>query len=229
MPNRRRPIPAAFPLTLALTLALTVAGGGGTPLPGPAMAQGTGQGMAQGADPSQLAPIEAYLDGLRSLHGRFLQIGADGRQSQGEFWLQRPGRMRFQYDPPSPLLLVAGHGLVVFHDGQLGQTSNIPLGTTPLGLLLADRIRLSGDVTATDFRHLPGQYQLTLTRTAKPQDGSLSLVLADSPLALRSWTVTDAQRQQTRVSLFDTKAGGGFDQGLFSYVDPGALGSDALP
>ncbi len=69
--------------------------------------------------------------------------------SGGTAWLERPGRMRFQYDPPSPFLLVGGHGLLVFHDSQLEQTSNIPLDRTPLGLLLRDNLKLSGDVTVT--------------------------------------------------------------------------------
>src|SRR5262245_26984965 len=76
-------------------------------------------------DRADLARIETYLDGLRSLKARFLQVAPNGAIAQGEAWLERPGRMRFQYDPPSPLLLVAGHGLVVFHDKALNQTTNI--------------------------------------------------------------------------------------------------------
>ena len=82
-------------------------------------------------DRADLARIEAYLNGIVSLKARFLQVAPNGATSAGVAWLERPGRMRFQYDPPSPLLLVAGHGLVVFHDAQLNQTSNIPLSRTP--------------------------------------------------------------------------------------------------
>ena len=66
-----------------------------------------------------------------TLKAHFLQVAPNGAISQGTAWLDRPGRMRFQYDPPSPLLLVAGHGLVVFHDKSLNQTSNIPLSAGP--------------------------------------------------------------------------------------------------
>ena len=89
------------------------------------------------------------------------------RSAEGTAWLDRPGRMRFQYNPPSPLLLVAGHGLVVFHDKALNQTSNIPIGQTPLGILLADHVRLQGDVTVTGLQRLPGQIQVSLVRTAR--------------------------------------------------------------
>ena len=119
--------------------------------------------------------------------------------------------MRFQYDPPSPLLLVAGHGLVVFHDKSLNQTSNIPLGRTPLGILLADHVRLQGDVTVTGMQRLPGQIQVSLVRTASAGDGTLTLIFADNPLTLRQWTVLDAQRQETRVTLYNVETGGQFD------------------
>ena len=169
------------------------------------------------ADRADLGRIEAYLNSLKTLHARFIQVAPNGLVSRGQAWLERPGRMRFQYDPPSPLLLVAGHGRVVFHDSALNQTSDIPLSRTPLGILLADNIRLSGEVTVTDITRSEGQIQVSLTRTAAPADGSLILTFVDNPLTLRQWTVIDAQRQQTRVTLYDITLGGEFDQRLFSF------------
>lgn len=171
-------------------------------------------------DRADLARIQTYLDGLRTLKARFLQVGSNGATAGGTAWLQRPGRMRFAYDPPTPLLLVANYGLVVFHDSQLNQTSNIPLSSTPLGILLADHVTLSGDVTVTAIAREPGQIQVTLVRTSSPGDGSLTLVFADSPLALKQWAVVDGQRQETRVSLFDVELGGNFDQSLFNVAAP---------
>ncbi len=176
-------------------------------------------------DQADIARVEAYLNTLRTLKARFQQIAPNGDISGGQAWIDRPGRMRFQYDPPSPFLLVGGHGLLVFHDSQLQQTSNIPIGRTPLGLLLSDNLKLSGAVTVTGVTRYPGQLQVTLLRTATPGDGTLTLVFADNPLALRSWMVVDAQRKETRVSLFDVQLGGKFDQSLFSYVDPSAMDS----
>ncbi len=172
------------------------------------------------ADQATLAGVARYLNGIRSLTARFLQIGPDGATTQGAMWLQRPGRMRFQYDKPSPLLLVAGHGTVVFHDSQLDQTTNIPVAQTPLGLLLADTITLSGDVTLTDFERPPGQLQLTLVRTKTPGDGSLTLFLNADPLTLTGWSVVDAQGRETRLRMSAVKLGGDFDQSLFTFVDP---------
>ena len=171
-------------------------------------------------DRADIARIEANLNALHTLKARFLQVAPDGATSGGLAWLDRPGKMRFQYDKPSPLLLVAGHGLFVFYDRSLRQTTNLPLDATPLGLLLRDHLVLSGDVTVTGIERVPGQIQVTMVRTKSPGDGSLTLVFADNPLALRQWTVVDAQQQETRVSLFNVELGGTFDQDMFTLVDP---------
>jgi outer membrane lipoprotein-sorting protein len=172
------------------------------------------------ADQAALQQVQDYLNGLRSLKGRFLQTAPDGQTAQGTAWLERPGRMRFEYDPPSPLLLVAGHGLVVFHDAKLGQTTNIPMGQTPLGLLLRDKVSLTGDVTVTDFVRQPGQMQVTAVKTASPGDGSLTLMLNADPLALVGWSVVDAQGQETRIRLSDVVLGGTYPEKLFTFIDP---------
>lgn len=187
----------------------------------------------QGPTPARLTPadqatveqIAAYLNSLTSLKAKFLQIAPDGSVSQGLAWMERPGRMRFQYDPPSPYLLVAGHGLLVFHDSSLDQTTNILLSSTPLGVLLAPHIELSGSVTVTAFERQSGEINLTLVRTASPASGSLTLVFSAEPLQLRQWAVRDAQDKVTRVTLYDVELGGHFPDHLFTYVaqpQPGA-------
>ena len=171
-------------------------------------------------DAADLARIQTYLNGLTALKAHFLQVAPNGAVTQGTAWLERPGRMRFQYDPPSPLLLVAGHGMLIFHDAQLNQTTNIPIGQTPLGILLSDHVVLSGDVTVTGMQRLPGQVQVSLIRTGRAGDGTLTLVFSDNPLTLKQWSVLDAQRQETRVTLYNVELGGSFDGKLFNFIDP---------
>lgn len=178
-------------------------------------------------DRADLGRLEAYLNGLKTLKAKFLQVAPDGATSQGLAWMQRPGRMRFQYDPPTPLLLVAGSGLFVYYDRELNQTTNIPLGSTPLGILLRDNLSFSGDVTVTRVDRQPGVLSVTTERTESPGDGSLTLVFSDPPLALRQWVVVDSQRRETRVSLYDVELGGSFDQAMFHFIDPKFLPSEA--
>ncbi len=167
------------------------------------------------ADQGWIGRVETALNGITTLKARFLQIDSTGRTIGGIAWLDRPGRMRFEYDKPSALLLVANGADVVFHDPKLDQTTTIPLGRTPLGLLLAPAIRLSGTVTVTGFSHGAGTVQVTLERTASPADGSLTLVFSETPFALRSWSVVDAQGRDTRVDLYDVVTGGSFPLSLF--------------
>jgi outer membrane lipoprotein-sorting protein len=174
-------------------------------------------------DQADIARVEAYLNGLRTLRSRFLQVAPDGGITEGNAWIERPGRMRFEYDPPSPLLLVAGHGGGLFYDKVLKQVTHFPLSSTPLGILLSDNLRLAGDVTVSGVERLPGQLHVTLFRTRSPGDGRLTLVFADNPLSLRQWTITDPQERETSVTLFNVTLGGRFDQKLFDTADPRLL------
>ena len=167
------------------------------------------------ADRGWIDRIQETLNAITTLKGRFQQIAPDGRRSTGVVWLDRPGRMRFEYDKPSPLLLVAGGGRLVFTDSALKQTTEIPLDKTPLGLLLRPQLSLSGDVTVTGFRHDNGLLQVTLVRSASPSDGSLTVFMSEAPLALRGWSVVDAQGRETRIDLFDLAAGAAMSAGLF--------------
>ena len=183
-------------------------------------ATGSRSGTLQ-SDAAVIQRVQEYLNGLRTLTARFTQIAPNGAVTHGTAWLERPGRMRFQYDPPTPYLLVAGHGFVLFSDTKLGQTSNIPIGQTPLGILLAPHIDLlSGELRVTGIRRLPGELQLTLVRSGNPGEGSLTLTFATDPLTLRQWTVTDAQQQRTTVTLSDMQTGGSFDPSLFEPNAP---------
>lgn len=173
-------------------------------------------------DSTDIARIEAYLNGLKSLKAHFFQVAGDGQISQGIAWLSRPGKMRFQYEPPAPFLMIASHGVLTFHNSALQQTSNIPLSRTPLGILLADNVVLSGAVTVTAIQRLPGQLQVTLVHTDSPGDGTLTLIFADQPLALRQWVVVNSQRRETHVTLSDVQQGLSFDPQLFEQISPPA-------
>jgi outer membrane lipoprotein-sorting protein len=180
--------------------------------------------MAQAAlsdrDRADLARAEAWLNGLQSLKARFLQIAQNGAAAEGTGWIVRPGRMRFEYDPPEPLLLVASHGQFFYFDKQLKQATTVPLSATPLGILLGDNLRLSGSITVTRVERGGGLLRITLHRTGKAAEGRLTLVFGDAPFELKQWAVLDAQGQETRVSLFQPQYGARFPSLLFDFNDP---------
>lgn len=194
-------------------------------LPLPALAQQRGAAPAPAAqltdrDRADLARVEAYLNGLRTLKARFLQIAQNGRSAEGTAWIWRPGRMRFEYDPPEPLLLIAWQGQFLMYDRELRQPTTVPVGTTPLGILLRENLRLSGDVTVTGVERSGGFLRVTLYRTENPSEGRLTLIFQPDPVELRQWAVLDAQGRQTRVSLSQIEVGGRFDPRIFEFNDP---------
>ncbi len=164
--------------------------------------------------------IEAYLNGIHTMKAHFEQIAPDGGDSHGTVWLDRPGKLRFEYDPPVPYLLVANHGDVYFHDRQLGQTSEVALSDTPLSIILAPDIKLSGNILITDITRVPGLIQVTVLRAERWWQGSLSLAFNTDPLLLRQWIVLDEQRRETRVTLTDIETGGQFPDALFEFKVP---------
>ncbi|WP_298283886.1 outer membrane lipoprotein carrier protein LolA [Acidocella sp.] len=190
-------------------------------LSAPALAQTAPLSLTP-ADQTLISQVETYLNAEKGLTANFLQVADDGSTRTGKAWLERPGKMRFEYDPPDPQLLVAGFGVLTYYDPQLGQTSNIPLSSTPLGILLAKHVDLtSAGVAVTAISREPGEDDITLVRKGKESEGTLTLVFATDPLELRQWVVTDAQGHQTRVSLYDVMPGGPYPDSLFQFSAPG--------
>ena len=175
---------------------------------------------AQGVDAGVLRQVEAYLNGLRTLRARFLQVAQNGASAQGTAWIWRPGRMRFDYDPPEPLLLVASGGQVLMYDRELRAPTTVPASSTPLGVLLQPQIRLSGDITVTAVERRGGFLHVSLHRTGAAAEGRLTLTFQEQPMQLRQWTVVDAQARETRVTLYEIDTTTQPDARMFDFNDP---------
>jgi outer membrane lipoprotein-sorting protein len=172
------------------------------------------------ADRRDIARVEAYLNSLTTLRARFRQIADNGATAEGTAWIWRPGRMRVEYDPPEPLLLVADAGQFLMYDRELRAPTTLLVSQTPLAILLRREVRLSGDVTVTSVERAGGRLRITLVRTAEPAEGSLTLAFDPEPLQLREWTIVDAQRRRTRVILSRIETGLRLPAGLFQFNDP---------
>lgn len=172
-------------------------------------------------DKADIARAEDYLNGVTTLKARFLQVSPNGVSVEGDAYLSRPGKLRLQYDPPSPLLVVADGTFLIIHDSQLGEPSYLPLGSTPAGVLVRPGVKLEGgDVTVTRVVRLPGVVRISLVEADDPAAGELTLVFSDKPFALKQWQVKDAQHQVTTVSLFQAQNGLSLDPKLFEFKDP---------
>jgi outer membrane lipoprotein-sorting protein len=199
---------------------------------GPALAQPSRPPAAApapaGIDRAAVQRIEAYLNGLRTLKARFLQVAQNGASAEGTALISRPGRMRFDYNPPEPMLLVASGGQVMMYDRDLRQPSTVPASSTPLGLLLRPEIRLAGDITVTGTERSGGFLRIALHRTGAPQEGRLVLAFQEQPMELRQWTVLDAQGRETRVTLYEVETGLRLDNRLFDFNDPTFMEQEGL-
>ena len=171
-------------------------------------------------DRAILARIEAYFNGMTTLRARFLQLAQGGAAAEGTAWIWRPGRMRFEYDPPEPTLLIAADGQFFHYDRQLRQPTIVPLSSTPLSVLLRNPLRLSDDITVAGLERSGGLLRVTVHRTGQAAEGQIQLVLEEQPMALRQWVVLDPQGRSTRVTLSQVQTGERFDPFLFAFNDP---------
>lgn len=169
---------------------------------------------------ADLQRIAAYLNGIHTMTARFSQISSDGRTSGGRLWLERPGRMRFEYDPPSPILLIADRFYVYYIDKQLAEVSQIGLKSTPAWFLLRDPIRFDSSLAVTAFEARPDFLRFTVIERAHPDLGSLTMTFSRAPLALRQWTIVDREGKTTTVSLSGEQFGMALPPDLFQYRNP---------
>lgn len=169
---------------------------------------------------AEIGQVQDYLNGIHTLASRFEQYSDNGATSEGQLYLARPGRMRFEYDPPVPILMVADGKDIHYYDKELQQVSELRVDDTPAAFLLRDPITLTGGVTVTHFEHRPGAIRLTMIETKQPGQGSVTLVLDDRPLQLRQWTVLDPQQNTVTVALTDPHYGLTIDPKLFYWTDP---------
>jgi outer membrane lipoprotein-sorting protein len=148
--------------------------------------------------------VSAYLSNIRQLHGNFVQVGPDGGKSEGEFYLQKPGKIRFDYNPPSPIELIADGSSVVVRDRKLATQDLYPLSQTPLRFLLSDRIDLLRDtnvvgIYADDvFVTIVVEEQQIIAGTSR-----VMMMFNAQDLQLKQWTVTDPQGYDTTVAIYN--------------------------
>lgn len=171
-------------------------------------------------DLADLTRAEDYLNAIKSIKARFLQVAPDGALSQGNLYINRPGRLRFDYDPPKPVLVVSDGGWVVFYDQEVNQTSRLPLQSTPLFELVRSEIKLRDSVGVKKVERGPGTLRVTLFDPDREEQGSITLVFEDQPFVLKQWLVRDAQGLETRVTMTDMQVNVRLDPDLFTLFSP---------
>jgi outer membrane lipoprotein-sorting protein len=165
---------------------------------------------------AQAAKVSSYLSSLQTLVGNFVQVGPDGSKIKGDFYIQKPGKVRFEYDPPSPVAIIADGSMLAVRDRRLSTQDLYPLSQTPLRYLLSDRIDLLKDtnvvsVTADDlFISITIEEKQLLIGTSR-----LMLMIGAKDGQLKQWTVTDPQGYDTTVAIYNLDTTKKVDPNLF--------------
>ncbi|MBM3622770.1 MAG: outer membrane lipoprotein carrier protein LolA [Alphaproteobacteria bacterium] len=162
-----------------------------------------------------VARVEQYLNSITTMKARFLQTTAAGSVSSGTYYVRRPGRLRFEYDPPVPILIVSDGTQVTMVDFKRQDFSQWPIGWTAASFLVADNLRLSGDITVTEARVINGDIHVSMFQTKRPNEGRATMIVQDSPMLLKGWSITDAKGNQVSVSL--TRVESGLDLSKVSF------------
>ena len=182
---------------------------------------GRTEGQASLAPPQRriIDRVSGYLSSIRVLTGQFVQVGPDGRRSQGQLYIQKPGKLRFEYDPPSPIDIVSDGQSVIVRDRNLATQDVYPLSQTPLRFLLADRLDLLKDT------NLVAVYadDVFITVVVEETHGivgksRMMIMFSATDTQLKQWTVTDPQGFETTVAVYNLDFSKRPDPTLF-YID----------
>lgn len=176
-------------------------------------------------DAATIKRVEDYLTNLTSIVADFSQVDAAGGLAEGKFYLKKPGKMRWEYKPPTPILLVSNGKVMTYYDSELDQVNYIAFDDTLAGFLAQDKITLnSSSAKLTDFVAKEGVIRATIVQKEKPDEGSLTLEFTDGPLQLKQMVVTDARGQRTNIQLQNARYGEQLPDSLFKFEDPRGLG-----
>ncbi len=155
---------------------------------------------------ASLKKAEAYLDDIKTMQAEFLQISSNGETTTGDILLSRPKNLRIEYDPPTPILIVANGEYLSYVDTELKQVNHIPLEDTPAAFLLRDSFSFTdGKLVVTGFEKAANTLRISVVQRKDPLAGELTLVFNDNPMVLRKWVIIDAQGIMTDLTLTNAR------------------------
>lgn len=154
---------------------------------------------------ADLDQISAALNGTESFSGRFAQYASDGSFAEGQIYLKRPGKIRFEYDAPTPLLLISDGVTLTQIDRELETKDKVPLKSTPLAFFLAENVDLANDVEVAALQKTVDGIRVAAKDGSGEIDGMITMVFDPASLALKEWIVSDGFGAETRIILSDLK------------------------
>lgn len=211
------------PRLLGVIAAAAIALLGAAPVHGPVAAEIDATVAPEDQRARELARVETYLNSIGSMRADFIQLAPNGAISDGKVYLDRPGFVRFEYNPPSKLLVIGRGKWISLIDYEVGQVSRWPISDTPFRVLVEADIKFGKDIDIASVNRTTGLLGVTFFDADDPKQGSIQLIFTRFPLELRQWIVTDPRGQATRVSLTNIQMNVEVDPELFEFDDPRPL------
>lgn len=168
------------------------------------------------AEKISLNELSNYLNGLSTMNGKFTQVNNDGSISTGQIYIQRPGRVRFEYNNDNQLVLASGGQVAVFDSKSNNGPQQYPLSETPLSIILAQNVNLGRANMVTGHSEQKNSTVVTAQDPQHPEYGNIQMVFTSGPTELRQWVVTDNAGEKTTVILGEMAKGGSFPPSTFS-------------
>lgn len=167
---------------------------------------------------ADLDKVSDYLNAIHTMRGGFTQIDPQGQVEQGKFYILKPGKIRFDYDPPNPTLVISDGLSIAVYNTKLNTANRYPLSSTPLNILLSDHLDLKHSKMVTGVSQQPGELIVTARSTDRRATGNITIVFTDPGLELRQWTVVDAQGMPTTVSINNVQQGVQLPESAFKIM-----------
>ncbi len=177
-------------------------------------------GEVRQATAQDIERAERYLQDMKTAEARFVQTTHNGMQLVGTFYLNRPGKLRFNYDPPVENFVVADGMFIYFYDAELEEQTNAPIQATLANFFLRKNFSFSKDLMVKDAKFAADLLQITVVQKDDPDAGSIIFAFGKKPFELKKWRIIDPQGMITEVELFYLKTGVKHASNLFSYADP---------
>ena len=163
------------------------------------------------------------------MKSRFVQSSSRGNFAEGDIYLQRPGKVRFEYDPPHPVLLIADGNSFLYYDKDLKNATFIPMDSSPLWFLIRDRVSLTNEIDIIDLTEEGSTISITVRGKKSGELGQVTLVFSDKPVELKKWMMTDAEGTAIQVALIEPQFSVPIDQKVFDYGDLDVYGMGRGP
>lgn len=173
---------------------------------------------AQAQTAADIQQIESYLNNIKTLKASFVQTASNGNTSEGKLYIEKPNKIRMEYDAPVNVLIVGDGDYIVYNDKDLDQITHIDYDDIPASLILSNTIKIDGKkLKITDFYKDSGTTEAVLEYADNKDIGPITLIFGNRPFELKQWKITDPQSVQITVSLYNAEKDETLPDNLFKF------------